>query len=253
MKGVKPNNHLNYGRIVRDWHHAFWRLNESIEVLPPWSDFTGYEVLVVPGLFLTDDDTAARVSAFAEAGGTVVVSFLSGIVDEHDQVRLGGYPGAFRELLGAWCEEFRPLQDGETLTLDNGWSGTEWTELVHVHDAEVIARYAGGHLSGRPAITSRSLGAGGRAVYVSAGLDSDALLALARSFVPPTGVANVPSGVEVLVRRNDEEVFTFFVNHVDNDAVITAQGREMLTDLPVSGELCIPAGQVRVVRSDAVS
>ncbi|MFC9243873.1 beta-galactosidase [Streptomyces sp. NPDC057136] len=253
MKGVKPNNHLAYGRIVRDWHHAFWRLNQSIEVLPPWSDFTGYEVLVVPGLFLTDDETAARVSAFAEAGGTVVVSFLSGIVDEHDRVRLGGYPGAFRDLLGAWCEEFRPLQEGETFTLDNGWSGAEWTELVRVGDAEVIARYSGGHLGGRPAITSRSLETGGCAVYVSAGLDSDALLALARSLVRPTGVANMPSGVEVLVRRNDEETFTFFVNHADNDAVVTAQGREMLTDEPVSGALHIPAGHVRVVRSGAVS
>jgi len=221
-------------------------------VLPPWSDLTGYQVLVVPGLFLTDDDTVARVGAFAEAGGTVVVSFLSGIVDENDRVRLGGYPGAFRDLLGAWCEEFRPLQEGESFALDNGWSGTEWTELVRVRDAEVTARYAGGHLNGLPAITSRSLAAGGRAVYVSAGLDSDALLALARSLVPPTSAANAPSGVEVLVRRNDTEAFTFFVNHANTDAVIAARGREMLTDEPVGGELHIPAGEVRVVRSNAV-
>ncbi|WP_369227029.1 beta-galactosidase [Streptomyces sp. R39] len=252
-KGVKPNNHLAYGRIVRDWHHAFWRLNESIEVLSPWSDLTGYEVLVVPALFLTDDGTAARARAFAEAGGTVVVGFLSGIVDEHDQVRPGGYPGAFRELLGAWCEEFRPLQEGETFTLDNGWSGTEWTELVRVHDADVIARYHGGHLSGHPAITSRALGNGGRALYVSAGLDSDALLDMARSLVRPTGLADVPSGVEVLVRRNDEEAFTFFVNHTDHAATVTARGREMLTDEPVGGELHIPAGEVRVVRSGTVN
>ncbi|MGW3939409.1 beta-galactosidase [Streptomyces phaeochromogenes] len=248
-KGVKPNNHLAYGRIVRDWHCAFWRLNESIEVLLPWSDFTGYEVLVVPGLFLSDDETAARVRTFAEAGGTVVVSFFSGIVDEHNQVRLGGYPGAFRELLGAWCEEFRPLQEGETFTLDNGWSGAEWAELVRVGDAEVIARYSGGHLGGHPAITSRPVGAAGRAVYVSAALDSDALLALARSLVSPSEAANVPSGVEVLVRRSDEETFTFFVNHGGHDVVVRAQGLEMLTDVSVSGGLQIPAGEVRVVRS----
>ncbi|MFI7432436.1 beta-galactosidase [Micromonospora haikouensis] len=247
-KGVKPNNHLDYGRLVRDWHHAFWRLNASIEVLPPWADLAGYEVLVVPALFLTGDDTAARVTAFAEAGGTVVVSFLSGIVDENDQVRLGGYPGAFRDLLGVRCEEFRPLQEGETFTLDNGWCGTEWTELLRVGEAEVLAGYSGGQLDGRPAVTSRSLAGGGRAVYVSAGLDGDSLLALARSLV--AAPAGVPAGVEVLVRRNDEEVFTFFVNHADTDAVVAATGREMLTDQPVGGELHLPAGEVRVVRSD---
>lgn len=248
-KGVKPNNHLAYGRIVRDWHHAFWRLNESIEVLAPWADLTGYEVLVIPALFLTDDDTAARVRTYAEAGGTVVVSFLSGIVDEHDQVRTGGFPGAFRELLGAWCEEFRPLQEAETFTLDNGWSGTEWAELLRVRDAEVIARYTGGDLSGRPAITSRAVGAGGRAVYVSAGLDHDALFALARSLVPHTAPADVPAGLEVLVRHNDEETFTFFVNHADDEATVTARGQEMLTGEPVGGELRVPAREVRVVRS----
>lgn len=252
-KGVKPNNHLAYGRLVRDWHHAFWLLNESIEVVPPWADLTGHQVVVVPGLFLTDDDTAARVTAFAEAGGTVVAGFLSGIVDGNNQVRLGGYPGAFRDLLGVRCEEFRPLQEGETFVLDNGWRGTEWTELLTVRDAEVLARYSGGDLDGRPAITSRSLATGGRAVYVSAGLDSDALLTLARSFVDPGGVASVPDGVEVLVRRNDDEVFTFFVNHTGADAVVAARGREMLTDEPVDGELCVPAGEVRVMRSEAGS
>ncbi|NJQ02792.1 beta-galactosidase [Streptomyces zingiberis] len=248
-KGIKPNNHLSYGRIVRDWHHAFWRLNETIDVLPPWSDLTGYEVLVVPGLFLTDDGTAARVRGFAEAGGTVVVGFLSGIVDENDQVRLGGYPGAFRDLLGVWCEEFRPLQEGERFTLDNGWSGTDWTELLRVRDAEVIARYAGGPLGGHPAITSRSLESGGRAVYVSAGLDRDALLALARSLTPPAAAASLPDGVEVLVRRNDEETFTFYINHTGEDVAVAARGREMLRDEPVGGTLHLPAGEVRVVRS----
>ena len=53
-----------------------------------------------------------RRSRPRRAGAHVLVTYLSGIVDEHDHVRLGGYPGAFRELLGARVEEFRPLLEG---------------------------------------------------------------------------------------------------------------------------------------------
>ena len=51
-----------------------------------------------------------------------------GIVDEHDQIRLGGYPGAFRDLLGVRVEEFFPLPAGETVALDDGGTGTLWSE-----------------------------------------------------------------------------------------------------------------------------
>ena len=38
-----------------------------------------------------------------------MMSFFSGIVDEDDQVRLGGYPAPFRDLLGLRVEDFLPL------------------------------------------------------------------------------------------------------------------------------------------------
>ena len=43
-----------------------------------------------------------------------------GIVDEDDHVRLGGYPGALREVLGISTEEFFPLLEGEATALDDG-------------------------------------------------------------------------------------------------------------------------------------
>ena len=54
---------------------------------------------------------------------TRLVTYFSGIVDEHDHVRLGGYPGAFRDLLGVRVEEFAPLLPGRSVTLDDGGRG----------------------------------------------------------------------------------------------------------------------------------
>ena len=81
------------------------------------------------------------------AGGHLVTTYFSGIVDENDHVWLGGYPGALRDLLGIRIEEFGPLLDGEQR---RRWTtaptGTLWTDRITVTDAdvEVLARYRTG-------------------------------------------------------------------------------------------------------------
>jgi beta-galactosidase len=249
-QGVKPNNFLPYGAMVRAWHAAFWRRGDAIDVLPPWNDYSGYETLVVPALFLVSDDTAARAAAYVASGGTLLVTAFSGIVDENDQVRLGGYPGAFRDVLGAWTEEFYPLQDSETFELDNGWSGSEWTEHVHAESAEPLARYRGGHLDGEPAVTLRTFDGGGRAVYVSAGLGGDAIDALVDDLVPaPGGPAVHGTDLEIGVRESDDDRFTFLINHGGRPVTVDVAGHELLTASPVDSSIVVPAGEVRVVRT----
>ena len=52
--------------------------------------------MVVPTLYLCSDALAPALEDVVARGGHVLVTYFSGIVDEHDHVRLGGYPGAFR-------------------------------------------------------------------------------------------------------------------------------------------------------------
>ena len=85
-------------------------------------------MVVVPTLYLVTDENAARVADAADAGAQVLVTFFSGIADEHDHVRLGGYPGAFRDLLGVRVEELFPLASDESATLENGGAATLWSE-----------------------------------------------------------------------------------------------------------------------------
>jgi Beta-galactosidase trimerisation domain len=56
------------------------------------------------------------VASFAEGGGHVLMTFFSGIVDDCDRIRLGGYPGGWRDLLGIRVTEFWPLAPGSTVT-----------------------------------------------------------------------------------------------------------------------------------------
>jgi len=252
-QGLKPSNHLNYADQPRRWHRAFWNRSVLVDVIPPWTDLTAYDLVIVPNLFLVSDADAARIAAVAERGGTVVVGYLSGIVDETNRVRLGRYPGAFREVLGASSDEFFPLMHEETHALDDGATVSTWTEPVRADEASVIARYDSGPLSGTPAITRRAVG-DGAAWYVPTLLDEADAARYADRLIDELALepaADVPPGVEAVRRVGGETSYLFLINHTDDDVEVATSGAELLTGAQAGPALVVPAGRVRVVREAA--
>jgi beta-galactosidase len=102
----------------------------------------------------------------------------SGIVDEHDHVRLGGYPAPFQELLGLHVEEFAPYaesQMNEIRAADGRRFGcSQWSDVIHLHGAESIANYLHDYYAGFPAITRHPFGQG-VSFYMSTLLDETGL------------------------------------------------------------------------------
>ncbi|HEY0259762.1 MAG TPA: beta-galactosidase [Lacisediminihabitans sp.] len=248
-RGLKPRHGLDYGRIPRAWHRAFWERNIPVDVVGPWADLAGYEVVVVPTLLLVSDADAANIASVVDRGGCVLVTHLSGIVDENDRVRLGGFPGAFRELLGASSEEFFPLRDGETVLLDTGWLATEWTELMREDPAaEVVAHYAAGPLRGRPAVT-RNPRNGGSAWYVSASIDRLGIDAVVARLIAENALRPILESpeVEAVRRSGDGRSYLFLLNHSDRDVEVPVGGRELVTGI-AGAAVTVPAGEVRIVR-----
>ena len=92
--------------------------------------------------------------------GTCWSRYLSGVADPHARVHLGGYPGAYRDLLGLRVEEFHPLAADEQVLLSGGGTGRIWSETVHLRGAEPVGTYVGGVLDGRPAVTRHRVGTG---------------------------------------------------------------------------------------------
>ena len=56
-------------------------------------------------MYMTKPGADEKIRKFVSEGGTFVTTFLSGLVDEHDLVITGGYPGKLRDILGIWVEE----------------------------------------------------------------------------------------------------------------------------------------------------
>ncbi|MGV9370347.1 beta-galactosidase [Micromonospora tulbaghiae] len=247
-----PSVDVTYTDRLAALHAALWRAGVTADVVHPSADLSRYRLVVVPTLYLVRDADADALRRFVEAGGTAVVTYFSGIVDEHDHIRLGGYPGAFRDLLGVRVEEFFPLREGETVRLDDGARADVWTEWLHAEGAEVLAAYTDGPLPGVPALTRNAVGAGA-AWYVGTRLDDDATDRLVARLLAETGVrppVDAPAGVEVVRRRSADRSWLFVVNHTTEPARLAVSGVELLGGVRCDGTLEVPAGEVAVVREE---
>ena len=254
----RPTELLRYTDAGRAVHRVLREAGVTADVLPVGpglpAALPGHRVVVVPTLSLCTDATAGLVAEAAAAGAHVVVTCSSGIVDEHEHVRTGGDPGAFRDLLGVRMEEVHPLLPAQMLRLDNGWSGSVWSEEGRVaDDVEVVARVIEGPVPGQPAVTRRALPGGGVAWYVATQLDDASWAALLARVLDEAGVAPaavVPAGVEVVRRVSDDgsRSYLFCLDHTGQEQRVPARGVELLTGHPVDGEVSVPARGVAVVR-----
>jgi beta-galactosidase len=182
----------------------------------------------------------------------VLVTYFSGISDPDDHVRLGGYPGAFRELLGIRVEEFFPLRVEESVALSDGGSGWHWSEHARAVDAEVVTTYADGPLAGRPAVTRRPVG-DGVAWYVGTLPDDASLGALLDRLVAEAEVAPAavpPAGVEVVRRRSGERSWLFVLNHTDEHREVEAAGHDLVSGVRVGPTLRLAPRTAAVVREE---
>ncbi|WP_217708404.1 beta-galactosidase [Nonomuraea rhodomycinica] len=245
---AQPTEHRDPVEIIRQWYGALWKAGVTCDVAHPEGDLSRYRLVVVPALYLISDAGAANVERFAAAGGTVLVAPYSGIVDEHDRVRLGGYPGAFRDLLGVTVEEFFPLAPGEPVTVAGGGTGTVWSELAHATTAKVLDTYA----SGEPAWTRNTWG-DGTAHYLTTLPDGDLLGRVVAEVCADAGLATTSHpGVELVRRAHpDGRSYLFAINHTEAAAAVAATGVALPGGRPVDGELTIPSGEFRVVRESA--
>ncbi|WP_326556857.1 beta-galactosidase [Micromonospora sp. NBC_01796] len=259
-----PTDRLDYLDEVRAAHRLLWRAGFSTDFVGPDQltrdrfapdrpdaagspdgfdsaggpdPLAGYHLLVLPAFYLVSDVTAARIRAFVAGGGHLVVGYLSGVADEHGRVRLGGYPGAFREVLGIRVEEFHPLPANEryplvgvehagrtgepaaeaTAEAGANVTGRLWTETVRLVGARTVFAYGDGRLAGQPAVTRHRYGKG-VAWYVSTRLDDAAYRGLLTTAALAAGAAPTcpaaPDGVEAVRRRSpDGPSWLFLLNH----------------------------------------
>jgi beta-galactosidase len=249
-----PSSDIKYLPQLHGVYRALWDAGVTVDFVKPGTDLSAYRMVVVAGLYLLTDAEAAAVTDYVADGGTAVVTFFSGIVDEDDRVRAGGYPGAFTELLGLRADEFFPLAADEWVTLDDGSSASLWTEQIELESAVAVARFASGPVAGGPAVTRNDFGRG-VAWYFATDLERPALRTALSRAARAAGVTVTDSGlrgIEVVRRRSELGDYLFVINHSAAHVSEPGSGRDLLSGERVD-KISVAPGAVAVIQLDATS
>jgi beta-galactosidase len=238
-----------YTETCQAHYTAFWRQGIPVDVIGYEDDLARYRLVVAPMLYMLRGDLAARLEAYVRAGGTLVLTYWSGIVDENDLCLPSARPGPLRALMGVWCEETDALYPGQTNTIEPvkanplGLRGTfachDLCDLLRLDGAEVLASYGQDFYAGLPALTVHTAGRG-RAYYVAARTDDEFLYALYEGLTADLGIARaldvpLPEGITAQVRAYEGRRFVF-VSNFSGDWQIVDLGDEAYRDL-LTGEV----------------
>lgn len=163
--GTNDMDKTSYGRIFDTFYNAFFDLNAQTALVHPEQDFEKYPLVVVPALYAADDALLNRLSAYAEKGGHLLITFRSGYADEFARARWEKGPGPLRKAVGASYTEFSNLFSpipvtSDVLDLGDAAMAVGWADGLELETAETLVSYIHPHFGRFPAVTTQAFGKG---------------------------------------------------------------------------------------------
>jgi beta-galactosidase len=252
----------NYAGVEDQLHRALYELNVGADfVFAEEPDFAGYDVLVVPPLYVATDALLEKIAAFAKGGGHVLLTFKSGFTNEWDTVRWTRAPGPLREAAGVSYQEFSSLKEPLPLKGDPFGVGPEnrasaWADMLLVETAKPLAFYDHPFFGRYPALTRNAYGKG--TVTYQGTVLTDALeRKVVADVLKQAGIvpeAGLPARVRLRESvGRDGKPLHFYLNFSDQPqslAYAHGPGTELLSEKPVApgGRLTLGPWDLAVIR-----
>ena len=245
-----PTQHVHHVDEPLAWFRALADQGVTADVVPVRGAWDGYEMVVLPSVYLLSEETTRRVRDYVVGGGRLVVTYYTGISDEKDHVWLGGYPGSIRDVVGVRVEEFMPMGNDFTgvpdhLDLSNGAVAHDIADVIGSVDgtATVLATFKDDPwtgMDGVPAIVANMFGEG-RSVYVGARLGREGLALSLPEILESLGMAEAGGndGRVLHVEREgaDGSRFVFSFNRTHETVRVPVEGEVVVSSFAdVDGE-----------------
>ncbi|HIS61206.1 MAG TPA: beta-galactosidase [Candidatus Scybalomonas excrementigallinarum] len=252
-----PSCDLKYLDEVFGYYRALEEQNYSVDLIGVNDDLSKYEVVIAPILYMTKGSYDEKIREYVKNGGTFITTFFSGIVDEHDLVITGGYPGHLRDILGIWVEEIDALPAGTTNAFT--YEGKEYEakllcDIMHLEGAKALATYEKDFYANTPVLTVNEYGKG-KAYYVGTRSSEDFYQTFLKERLEEKGIQPVLEvegvGIEATERIKGDEHYLFVLNHNDTEGtfVMPKAKVDLLTGRTYTkGEVVtIPAKEVMIL------
>ncbi len=220
-------------------------------------DLGGYDLVIAPMLFLFRGGIEEKLKKYTEEGGTLLVTFFSGQVNEFDLTFLGDAPHGLTEVLGLRAEELDSLypdqnnelvfEDGPRVTLH------DLCEIPRDVKAECAGRYGSDFYGGFPCLTKNRYGRG-TAWYLAAKPDQAGVNAVldrvtAELDLPRAIDTPLPEGVLATARGD----FVFLQNFSGSEQTVSLPGKmeDLISGREAEGEYKLPVNGAAVLRPAA--
>ncbi len=215
---VGPSADLKYVDQLQQYYTYFYERNIPVDMIPVDADFTKYSAVMAPVLYMVKDGMQEALENYVNQGGVLLTGFMSGLVDQSDNVHLGGYPGPLRSLCGIWAEEIDALAPEQTNSLQFT-DGTETTcsllcDIIHLEGAESLANYGSDFYADTPAVTKNAFGAG-TVYYVGTKPDAMGLVKILDMLCSDADIKPLideETKLEIACREKDGKKFWFVLN-----------------------------------------
>lgn len=208
----------------------FYDNNVMVDVIPADADFSQYKVLILPLLIIGKDEVRARVKAFAENGGTVVMTYRSAVKDADNNLTLGKLiPVDYDTFTGVHVVETESLQELNAFPVcgsgicegKSGYGGVFRDMLVASDDTEVLYHYGDAFYQDFAAVTRKPCGKG-MVYYIGCSLDDSTLKELTEMIMTDNHIDMMPTeqGAEVVIRGTGDKRIRILMNHNDHPVQI---------------------------------
>ncbi|MBM3883306.1 MAG: beta-galactosidase [Verrucomicrobia bacterium] len=230
----QPQQHTRHFRLwehVMLFYNALHDRNIPVDFARPTEDLSKYKIVFAPSLHLLAGGEADLLKLYVQNGGTLIATFNTGLVDEHDMAPDNGFPHDLIDLFGLEVQEFDPIPPGEENHLvfkaafpANHLHGARlWCDVIEPKECQVLATFSKDFYAGRPAMTINNFGLG-RAIYLGfmgqPAFYQD-LVAWLRQMCNLFPLLKVPDNVEVSMRQKEDTRLYFLLNHQGTPVRIT--------------------------------
>ncbi len=227
-------------------YQSLTRHNAPLAVIESTCDFTPYKLLVAPMLFMLKPGVAERMRQFVANGGTLVMTYLSGYVDESNRCFFGGNPGGpeMREFFGIWSDDidcFEPTDDRSLRYNGKEYKVEDMAEYLRPEGAETLADYTDEFFAGVPALTVKKHGKG-KAYYLGARTGLDFLTAFYGDVLTGCGIEPPLPGIPdtLRVKKRGEYYFVYNMTTTEQEIKLPAPMRDLWNNREAASSAKVP-------------
>ncbi|WP_066054216.1 beta-galactosidase [Robertmurraya korlensis] len=248
-----------YPQTLQQHYKAFWEKDIPVDVITKEQDFLSYKLLIVPMLYMMSEETISRLKSFVAAGGILVMTYISGLVNEYDLTYLGGWHKDLQDIFGlnpAETDTFYPKDRNYVEYNNRTYELKDYATIIEINSANVKAVYTDDFYANTPAVTSHKYEKG-KAYYIGGRLEDQFQRDFYEEIMKELALVSVSGvkhgeGVSVQVRNAPESDFIFVMNFTEENQVVTFEipVTDKFTGEEWFGEVMLEKYEVRIVEKE---